>query len=216
MPPDGNGPGVRAYNRFIDVLCVCTANVCRSPMLEVMLDAALRARGVTAHVRSAGVWEDGHPASAHSVSEAAARGLALGSHRSQVLDPEVVGRADLIVALARRHVRDVAGLVPGVFPRTFTLKELVREGTRVGPIRREESLPDWLAEVGRDRVAPTYLRPDPADDVADPVGGTRSQYARTARELDLLASALADLLSPLASDPSPVGTDRSAPLPDRS
>ena len=96
---DGNGRRVRAYNPLIDVLCVCTGNVCRSPMLEVMLDDALRARGVDAHVHSAGVWEEGHPASPHSVHEAADRGLALGSHRSRLIDTDLVLGADLVIAL---------------------------------------------------------------------------------------------------------------------
>ncbi len=182
-------------------------------MLEVMLDDALRGRGVDAHVHSAGVWEEGHPASPHSVHEAADRGLALGSHRSRLIDTDLVLGADLVIALARRHVRDVAGMVPGVFGRTFTLKELVRRGGEVGPVRPGESLADWLGDVGRDRVAATYLRPDPDDDVADPIGGTRAQYARTARELEGLAGALADLLAPQSIEPISLDFD---PVPERS
>jgi protein-tyrosine phosphatase len=165
-------------------------------MLEVMLGSALRARGVDAHVHSAGVWEVGHPASAHSESEAADRGLDLSGHRSRVIDPGLVEGADLILALAREHVREVAGLVPAAFPRTFTVKELVRRGRSVGPRSTDQSLDEWLADVGRDRSAATYLRPDPDDDVADPIGGPRSQYARTALELESLAVALAGLLDP--------------------
>ncbi|MCU0309629.1 MAG: hypothetical protein MUE36_01635 [Acidimicrobiales bacterium] len=182
-------------------------------MLEVMLDEALRARRVDAHVHSAGMWEDGHPAAAHSVDEAAARGLALAGHRSRVIDRDLVLGADLVIALARRHVRDVAGTVPGVFGRTFTLKELVRRGREVGPIPAGSTLPEWLEAVGRDRVAATYLRPDPDDDVADPVGGTRAQFARTAAELESLAAALAGLLAPAALGTPPVDLDA---IPDRS
>ncbi|MCD9625057.1 hypothetical protein LUW87_14465 [Rhabdothermincola sp. EGI L10124] len=167
-------------------------------MLEVMLDAALRARGVDARVHSAGVWEPGHAASAHSASEVADRGLDLSGHRSRVIDTDLVERADLVLALAREHVREVAGLVPAAFGRTFTIKELVRRGREVGPRAEGESLADWLAAVGRGRTAATYLRADPDDDVADPIGGPRSQYARTAVELESLALALASLLDPPA------------------
>jgi protein-tyrosine phosphatase len=185
-------------------------------MLEVMLGAALHDRGLDARVRSAGIWEAGHPASDHSVKEAAARGLDLATHRSQVIDVAMVERADLVLALARRHVVEVGGLVPGAFGRTFTLKEIVRRGHEVGPRRAGEPLADWLAEIGRDRVAASYLRADPADDVEDPIGGSRAKYARTAVELESLAAELADLLQP----PPPVSVAADAdsvldPVPDR-
>jgi protein-tyrosine phosphatase len=192
------------------VLCVCTGNVCRSPMLEVMLGSALRARGLAAHVRSAGVWEVGHPASDHSVSEAGARGLDLGAHRSRVIDEAMVGQADLVLALAREHVRAVAGLVPEAFPRTFTIKELVRRGRAIGPRRPDEPLDEWLASAGAGRAASTYLRADPDDDVADPIGGSRAQYARTASELEELSGALAGLLAAPAI--APLALDFGAPI----
>lgn len=174
-------------------------------MLEVMLDASLRARGLDARVHSAGVWEPGHPASTHSATEAVERGLDLSAHRSRVIDTTLVERADLVLALAREHVREVAGLVPGAFPYTFTIKELVRRGREVGPRSPGESLDDWLATVGQGRVAATYLRADPDDDVADPIGGPRSRYARTALELESLAVGLAALLDP--SPLAPVSLD---------
>jgi hypothetical protein len=38
------------------------------------------------------------------------------------------------------------------------------------------------------------LRDDPADDVWDPVGGTRADFERTATELDTLTGQVAKLL----------------------
>jgi hypothetical protein len=40
--------GSRIYNRRIDVLILCTANQCRSPMAEAMLRHRLEALGVDA------------------------------------------------------------------------------------------------------------------------------------------------------------------------
>jgi protein-tyrosine-phosphatase len=178
-------------------------------MLEVMLGSALRARGLDAHVHSGGIWEAGHPASAHSVSECADRGLDLGSHRSRVIDEAMVSDADLVLALARDHVRAVAGLVPEAFASTFTIKELVRRGREIGPRRPDQPLDDWLALAGQGRVAVTYLRADPDDDVADPIGGPRPQYARTATELEELSTALAGLLAAPAI--APLALDFGAP-----
>lgn len=197
--------------------------MCRSPLLEVLLDAALRARGVAADVHSMGVWRDGQPAAESSVHEAAKRGLALDHHRSRLLDPLAVERADLVIALAREHVREVAALVPSAFPRTFTLKELVRGGEAFGARLPDEPLPDWLAAVTQTlgRRPATYLRSDPADDVIDPIGAPAAVHAATATELEDLAVRLAALLVPIEASASvdtgvaPGADPRLHPSPDR-
>ena len=56
---------------------------------------------------------------------------------------------------------------------------------------------------------------DPADDVADPIGGPRYGYERTAVELENLASSIAALLAPVGADafaPSAVGAEPTSPL----
>jgi hypothetical protein len=84
-------------------------------------------------------------------------------------------------------------ICPDAWPRTFTLKEIVRRGERLG--RREgRSLPEWLAGLHWGRRLADFLGDDAADDVADPVGRSRRVYARTAGELDDLTRRLAMLL----------------------
>jgi protein-tyrosine phosphatase len=211
-PHAGNGRGPRHYTRAIDVLTVCTANMCRSPLLEVLLGSALRARGVDAHVHSAGTMADGRGAVPEMVDLAAERGLDLTSHLGRRLDPDLVRGADVVLPLAREHLREVVVTSPEAFGRTFTPKELVRRAAGVGGRRPGEPLEAFLARAHEGRTAQQLLRSDPADDVADPIGGPRSGYERTASELDGLAAALAVLLAPL---PAP-DTASPAPRPDRS
>lgn len=151
---------------------------------------------------SAGSLEAGRPAARHAVRVAAARGLDLSAHRSRRLDAELIASADLIVGMARDHVRDVAAIEPAAIGRTFTLRELASRGAST-PRRAGEPLTDWLVRLGRDRrlSALQGAGHDPALDVADPVGGPRSAFEATARVLSAL---LDDVVVAAALAPDPV------------
>jgi protein-tyrosine phosphatase len=96
--------------------------------------------------------------------------------------------------MARDHVRKAVVVDPDVWPRIFTLKEIVRRGERRGGLRKGQPLPEWLAGLHRGRRLADLLGHEPADDVADPVGRSRRAYARTAAELDDLTRRLVVLL----------------------
>ena len=72
--------------------------------------------------------------------------------------------------------------------------------TAVGPRHGDESLADWLARVGagRRRQALLGVGHDDAYDIADPVGGSRSDYEATADELEHLLAVLVDMVWPAA------------------
>ena len=153
-------------------------------MAEVLLRQRLGDLGVDATVASAGLLQSGQPASAHGIDILRGRGLDMTTHRSRAMSRELLGSADLLLAMAREHVREAVVLDPGLWPRTFTLKELVRRGEATGPRQPGESLADWLARVGQGRRISELTGSSPADDVADPYGGPRMAYDRLAAELD--------------------------------
>jgi len=211
----GNGREGRHYTQRIDVLVVCTANMCRSPMLEAFLGSALRARGAEAHVHSAGTMADGRGAVREVIEVSAERGHDLRSHVGRRLSPELVRGADLCLPLAREHLREIVVMAPEAFARTFTPKELVRRAAAVGGRRPGEALPIFLDRVHDGRTPRQLMGNDPADDVADPIGGPRYGYERTAVELENLASSIAALLAPVGADafaPSAVGAEPTSPL----
>jgi protein-tyrosine phosphatase len=139
---------------------------------------------------------DGRGAVPEMVDLATERGLDLRSHVGRRLDPDLVRGADLVLPLAREHLREVVVTCPEAFPRTFTPKELVRRAGAAAPRQPDEELATYLARLHDGRTAQQLLRADPADDVADPIGGPRSGYARTATELDGLTATIAALLAP--------------------
>ncbi len=155
-------------------------------MSAVMLSHRLASLGVDANVSSAGLLHTGEPAAALGVDVMATRELDLTEHRSRRLEPTLVIDADLVLAMERAQLREVALLAPAVWDRCFTLKELARRGDLIGPRPRDESLGDWLARVSAGRAKSMLLGHDPADDIADPYGGTRADFERTASELEAL------------------------------
>lgn len=93
------------------ILCVCTGNTCRSPMLAVLLDAALRRRGVQAIVEGAGTAADpGSPASAGAIAAMTRRGLDLSGHRSRALASLDLAAYDRFYAVSSRHAACIRGL----------------------------------------------------------------------------------------------------------
>jgi protein-tyrosine phosphatase len=163
-------------------------------MAEGLLSNRLETLGLPTRVHSAGLHAGGSPAAPEAVAVLAARGIDISAHRSRRLSAPLVNEADLVLGLAREHVRQAVLAEPEAWPRSFTLKEMVRRGERVGPWARGQSLEEWLAKVGADRIHSDMLGESSSDDVADPIGGPTSAYEATVAELSELTDSLAYLL----------------------
>lgn len=187
---------------LVRVLIVCTANRCRSPLAAALLDAALTRRGQTVEVLTAGLGAPGLAATDETILVAARHDLDLTDHRSRGIDRALVARADVVLAMERRHVREVVVDDPSAWPRTFTLKELVRRGTAIGPRPDDESLPAWLARAHEGRTHRDLLGASPLDDVDDPSGAPLGDHEDLARELEELVGRIADLI--VRSRPPPI------------
>jgi protein-tyrosine phosphatase len=201
----GRYPG--HYNPAIELLFVCTGNQCRSPMAEVMLRRRFDERDIDARVSSVGLVGDGRPASESTIEVMTDLGHDLRDHVSRPLSQDAIERADLVLALAREHVRESVLLVPSAFGKTFTLKELVRRGADCGPRRPDEPLDAWLARVHEGRTVRDHLGSSPDDDVVDPIGRRMAVYESVADEIAALVDELVELLWGSADEP---GTDGAA------
>jgi protein-tyrosine phosphatase len=104
------------------ILAVCTANICRSPMIEILLRSRLDP--MRFEVASAGVrgW-DRKPMDSMAAMELLRLGQTADTFRSHAIDSYLVESADLILTATREHRSDVLALNPQALRRSFTLLE---------------------------------------------------------------------------------------------
>ncbi|WP_460775287.1 low molecular weight protein-tyrosine-phosphatase [Microbacterium sp. GXF7504] len=91
------------------VVFVCTGNICRSPMAEIVFRwfAASVGLGARVAVSSAGTgdWHVGEAADHRTLAALSARGYDGSAHRARQFELTDFGANDLIVALDRTHER---------------------------------------------------------------------------------------------------------------
>lgn len=177
------------------VLTVCTGNICRSPLAELVL--AQRFADISEiRVHSAGT----HAAVGHSIPEeaweiAGFMGVIVrrAAHARQV-DEELLDAADLVLTMTREQRREVVELNPRTVRRTFTIRELsgLAAVTRDEDIVAEGAFPAAsraarlraaVEAAGRRRSRRRNLKLPTHDEVIDPYGCNRDIYALSALQL---------------------------------
>lgn len=97
-----------AGSRF-RVCFVCSGNICRSPMAEVVFRELARKAGigdrVVASSAGTGDWHVGEPADRRAIAALHRRGYDGETHRARQFDSEWFGELDLVVALDHSHKR---------------------------------------------------------------------------------------------------------------
>jgi protein-tyrosine phosphatase len=102
------------------ILVVCEGNVCRSPMAEALLGAALPGVKVT----SCGVNAlTGKPATAIAQDVIRERGFDIGDHRAQQISRSLCVEADLILVMNRDQRRFLEDRYPFARGKVFRLGE---------------------------------------------------------------------------------------------
>ena len=98
----------------MDILVVCTGNICRSPMAEGMLRQMIPEAGRSkVRIHSAGTYGlDDQPAASHAIQAAAEIGVDISGHRARSIAPEMVRAADLILVMEPFHEAIIARAVP--------------------------------------------------------------------------------------------------------
>jgi protein-tyrosine phosphatase len=104
------------------VLAVCTANICRSPMVEILLRQRLDPD--VFEVTSAGLqgWREA-PVDSMVVLELERLGARADGFASRGLEAQMVDAADLILTATRAHRSEVISRHPNALRRTFTVRE---------------------------------------------------------------------------------------------
>lgn len=168
------------------VLFVCTANICRSPFMELLAGSLAGGRLIPS---SAGT----HGFTDHAMDDAMAttlteRGVPFEAFRSRRLTGALVDEADLVLTAEATHRQFVLEEHPTAFRTVFTLGQFAEA------VRRNPGL------FGRKLVAAAGTRRPPSipdHDVADPYGcGPEAAAAGAAMMEDLLRLIVPALTSP--------------------
>lgn len=104
-----------SFDRTLDesalfrICFVCTGNICRSPMAEVVFRALVKGAGfadkVTVISAGTGDWHVGEHADGRTVAALAARGYDGSRHRAKQFDTEWFENLDLVVVFDRSQER---------------------------------------------------------------------------------------------------------------
>jgi protein-tyrosine phosphatase len=93
------------------IVTVCTGNICRSPMAELMLTRAFADAGLADDVTvdSAGTtgWEAGRPIDERAAVKLTELGIESHLHRARQFEPAWYRERDLILALDLDHYREL-------------------------------------------------------------------------------------------------------------
>ena len=173
------------------ILVLCTANQCRSPLVEFALRRRCRERGLDWSITSSGTQaQPGQPPHPYIRRLLDAHGDNQTGWSSQRLGPELLRGADLVLASALDHRNQVVRLCPEAAPRTFLLLPFARLcADRPGGLgtagESVEILRQRVAEM-RGRLPVTQT----GADLPDPIG----RRYRVFRQLDRTVEDAADAL----------------------
>jgi protein-tyrosine phosphatase len=149
----------------MNILFVCTGNISRSFLAEMLLKNELRnyrLDGIS--VSSAGTFAyAGRPADEEMINFLLKMGVAVENHESRSLDKEDVDQADLILVMEKEHLKFI-----------------------------EDQWPDYKDKV---ELLAGYISLDQAeDDIIDPYGGSPYHYRLAQSQITLAVKSLAKKL----------------------
>ena len=117
LVPAAELPSPREPGTPYRVCLVCLGNICRSPMAETVLRAALAAAGLDGAVvvdsAGTGDWHVGGAMDPGARAALAGRGYDGSAHRARQLQPSWLARRDLILAMDARNLADLRRMARG-------------------------------------------------------------------------------------------------------
>lgn len=191
----------------MQILFVCTGNICRSPLAEALLRHEIDHLPVV--VSSAGTHAlEGHLMTEQNQTIARTQGV-LDTHRhsARQLNADIVRSADLVLALDRGHRRRIVNLVPRSSRYAFTLREFSRltvsyleqSAREFQEVATAAELRNAIRRVAELRGTLPLLDDPNEDDVVDPYLKEDVVYEQSAAQLIPAVSNVVKLLC--TSDP---------------
>lgn len=177
--PDEGRPDAR-------LVFVCHANHCRSPMMELLLRAALDRSGGSAaalRVSSAGTHaRPGTPAHPYAVRALAEHGVDATGWVATRLDVEAVEQADLLLTADAQQRREVVAMSGAAAARTFTLLDFSAWLAAVPAPEPGSGVPELLARAAAGRARVGHHHPE--RELPDPMGRSLRHFRRCRRRVE--------------------------------
>lgn len=112
----------------VQILFVCTGNLCRSPMAEALLrqklDTEFHDRVIVISAGTHAMYD--LPATFRGQEAAMFYEINLSQFRSQPITPHLLNHSDLILVMEPGHAEIIRQMNPTAAPRTFLLREFAR------------------------------------------------------------------------------------------
>ena len=125
---------------FERILIICTGNICRSPMADILLNRRLSQVNPATTIESAGTAAMlGHPADAPAQLLMQSRGLDLSAHRASQVSLVATRWADLILVMQKHHLDSIVALDPTARGKTFLLGHWT-DGEIPDPYQRDDDV----------------------------------------------------------------------------
>lgn len=173
------------------VLVVCAGNLCRSPLAAALLHRELAGDGVAADVSSAGLAAPpGMSPDRNVLRVAGEHGVDLEAHVSTLVSRDDLRGADLILTMTGEQAGEVRAIEPSAAARTIPLRAAAWRARVIGG--RPAPFAEWVARLAGDSRGLAPVRPEPANDVADPTGGPLGGYRAMGDEVASLVGVLVE------------------------
>lgn len=173
----------------LNILVVCHANYCRSPLIEHLLRAAATRESLPWTVSSAGTSaEAGRPCHPHTARVLTDRGIDISGFATRLLAPEQIEAAGLVLTAGPDEQQRVVAQSAGAALRTFPLLTFA---TWLGRDPDQTDDGDLVAGALRGRWR---SQPIPAAEqtLRDPLGRRLGAFRRCAREIDRAVGVIVD------------------------
>lgn len=139
---------------FDNILVVCVANICRSPIVDVLLQDAFPNKNVT----SAGVNAlVGKPMHENSVKLTSALGIDCSQHTSRQLTADICRENDVILVMEKGHIDAVMEIDPTVKGKVFLVGKWLDEVEIPDPYKQSFEMYEHVFDLIR-RSTDTWVK----------------------------------------------------------